>query len=154
MALLSPYSPKKLPLQPPPSWAFGSVCCFPSAVPCPRQAQTCVSLHVTTTCHSGRQLHPESGEQNKSQSLCQSLGESADRSKCKASVLKEQGPCWLSGTSKLHQECRLPSPQLLLPCWEMEGGMETSEKATVLSYQNSPAFFFIEQYPSNRKILD
>lgn len=113
-----------------------------------------VCLYTGQQLPPGRLLQSEPGEQNKGHSLCQSVRKSADRSKCKRTVFKEQSLCWISDTSTLYQECRLPQPALTAAAWEVESGREMSEKVTVLSYQNSSAVFFLEQGPTNCKILE
>ena len=88
-----------------------------------------VCLYTGQQLPPGRLLQSELGEQNKGHPLCQSVRRSADRSKCKSTVFKEQSLCWLSDTSTLYQECRPPLPSLTAAALEVESGREKSLSA-------------------------
>lgn len=149
-----PYSPKKLRPLPPPSWAFGSVCCFPCLLSlAPSRHKYCKYLHVITTATGKAAWAWIRGAKQRSVSVLVPLGTSR-QVKMQTYSIKRASTI----LARWHQQAatrnvRCP-PWLSLPCWKMEDGREMSEKATVFSHQNSAAFFFIEQYPSYWKILD
>ena len=105
--------------------AFSAVLCPPSLSPSPwRGDSVCL--------YTGQLSEP--GEQNKGHPLCQSIRKSADRSECKTTAVKEQSLCWLSDTSTLYQECRLPQPALwlLLPGkWTVVGRWVKKSKCSL-----------------------
>ena len=157
MALLSPNSPKKLPPQPSPAWAFQFVCCFLCLLffaPPPlwgRGRQTVYVFTRDNNCHQGGCSSLSWGSKTKV-ILCASPSEDQQTGQnVKAQYSKNKVYVGFLIPVRCTRNAGRPSPLLLLLPWKWR---VAGRKVSVLSYQNSSAVFFLEQGPTNCKILE